>query len=540
MKKRFLILSATLLLCCLVFISVSCASEEVIQTETDFAINEIYLAAQQLGFEGTVEEFLSFVKGSDGRGIKHVYINEEGILTIVLTDDTVYTLGNVIGSDGKDGNDGLSVTKADIDEKGFLILTFSDGTFINCGDVCGEDGKDGLNGTDGEQGPQGEKGDDGLDGRGIEKLFITADGMLIAVFTDSDEEVIVGKVSGESGEQGKPGNGIASVSVTENGHLIITLEDGSEFDCGNIRGEDGKDGEQGIQGEKGEQGEQGIQGEKGEQGEQGIQGEKGEKGEQGIQGEKGEQGEQGIQGEKGEKGEQGIQGEKGEQGEQGIQGEKGENGLSAYEIYLKYHPEYTGNEGQWIEDLVNGRLSSDGSGDAADEPGELTQHTVYIYCGERKYTQLVEEGKTIDFGTVDKTLNGYEFLYWESDGKNFAEDTPIRSDITVNAVYKAPKPDYTEITDLSETITIGANERYRIIVSDVFAFNVQALMFYSESGTTEFEMLVGEVIVDSVTFECAGEYCEYYLTDYKHSGGYILDIWFKGENGGTLSITPIF
>ena len=43
MKKRFLILSATLLLCCLVFISVSCASEEVIQTETDFAINEIIL-----------------------------------------------------------------------------------------------------------------------------------------------------------------------------------------------------------------------------------------------------------------------------------------------------------------------------------------------------------------------------------------------------------------------------------------------------------------------------------------------------------------
>ena len=501
MKKRFLILSATLLLCCLVFISVSCASEEVIQTETDFAINEIYLAAQQLGFEGTLEEFLSFVKGSDGRGIKHVYINEEGILTIVLTDETVYTLGNVIGSDGKDGNDGLSVTKADIDEKGFLILTFSDGTFINCGDVCGEDGKDGLNGTDGEKGAQGEKGEDG---RGIEKLYVTENGLLIAVFTDSDEEVIVGKVSGESGEQGKPGNGIASVSVTENGHLIITLEDGSEFDCGNIQGEDGKDGEQGIQGEKGEQGEQGIQGEKGEQGEQGIQG------------------------------------EKGEQGEQGIQGEKGDDGLSAYEIYLKYHPEYTGNEGQWIEDLVNGRLSSDGSGDAADEPGELTQHTVYIYCGDRLYTQLVEEGKTIDFGTVDKTLNGYEFLYWESDGKNFAEDTPIKSDITVNAVYKALKPDYTEITDLSETITIGANERYRIIVSDVFAFNMQALMFYSESGTTEFEMLFGEVVEDSVTFECAGEYCEYYLTDYKYSGGYILDIWFKGENGGTLSITPIF
>ena len=510
MKKPTLFLNLIILLG-FIFILTACTAEAVVQSETDFAVNEIYLAAKELGFDGTLEEFLEFVRGSDGRGIENIYINDDGVLTIVLTDETVYTLGNVKGSDGKDGNDGLS-----------------DGTFINCGDVCGEDGKDGLNGTDGEQGAQGEKGEKGEDGRGIEKLYVTENGLLIAVFTDSDEEVIVGKVSGESGEQGKPGNGIASVSVTENGHLIITLEDGSEFDCGNIQGEDGKDGEQGIQGEKGEQGEQGIQGEKGEQGEQGIQGEKGEQGEQGIQGEKGEQGEQGIQG------------EKGEQGEQGIQGEKGDDGLSAYEIYLKYHPEYTGSESQWIEDLVNGNLISDGSDETGELPGETTQYTVYIYCGERKYTQLVEEGKTIDFGTVDKTLNGYEFLYWESDGKNFAEDTPIRSDITVNAVYKALKPDYTEITDLSETITIGANERYRIIVSDVFAFNMQALMFYSESGTTEFEMLVGEVIEDSVTFECAGEYCEYYLTDYKYSRGYILDIWFKGENGGTLSITPIF
>ena len=214
--------------------------------------------------------------------------------------------------------------------------------------------------------------------------------------------------------------------------------------------------------------------------------------------------------------------------------------MSAYEIYLKYHPEYTGNEGQWIEDLVNGRLSSDGSGDAADEPGELTQHTVYIYCGDRLYTQKVEEGKTVDFGAVDKTQSGYEFLYWESDGKTFAEDTPIDGETTVRAVYRALKPDYTEITDWGGTITIGANERCRIVVSDVFALNMQAVSFYSDSGTTEFEILLGEEVADSVTFECAGEYYEYFLTEYSDFSEYVLDIWFKGENGGTLSVTPIF
>ena len=97
----------------------------------------------------------------------------------------------------------------------------------------------------------------------------------------------------------------------------IHFSDGTTFqqkyDSGELKGEKGDQGAQGIQGEKGE---------KGDQGAQGIQGEKGEKGDQGaqgIQGEKGEKGDQGIQG---------IQGEKGDKGDQGIQGEKGENGYT--------------------------------------------------------------------------------------------------------------------------------------------------------------------------------------------------------------------
>lgn len=46
----------------------------------------------------------------------------------------------------------------------------------------------------------------------------------------------------------------------------------------------------------------------------------------------------------------------GAKGDQGVQGEKGDGGLSAYEIYIIYHPEYTGTEQQWISDLVNGNL----------------------------------------------------------------------------------------------------------------------------------------------------------------------------------------
>ena len=84
----------------------------------------------------------------------------------------------------------------------------------------------------------------------------------------------------------------------------------------------------------------GPKGEKGDTGAQGTQGEKGEKGDTGAQG---------AQGEKGEKGETGAQGEKGEKGEKG---DTGEQGLSAYEIFKKHYPEYTGTEEEWILAIV--------------------------------------------------------------------------------------------------------------------------------------------------------------------------------------------
>ena len=37
----------------------------------------------------------------------------------------------------------------------------------------------------------------------------------------------------------------------------------------------------------------------------------------------------------------------------------GSDGQSAYEIYLQYHPEYRGNEEQWINDFVSGNLNGE-------------------------------------------------------------------------------------------------------------------------------------------------------------------------------------
>lgn len=38
---------------------------------------------------------------------------------------------------------------------------------------------------------------------------------------------------------------------------------------------------------------------------------------------------------------------------------QGTDGLSAYEIYLQYHPDYTRSESQWIDDLINSRLGTE-------------------------------------------------------------------------------------------------------------------------------------------------------------------------------------
>ena len=108
-----------------------------------------------------------------------------------------------------------------------------------------------------------------------------------------------------------------------------------------IRGQDGANGQDGVDGLTpfiGENGNwwigtldtgmraSGEKGDKGDQGEQGIQGEKGDKGDQG------EQGIQGEKGDKGDQGEQGIQGEKGDKGDQGEQGEKAEDGVGIEKV----------------------------------------------------------------------------------------------------------------------------------------------------------------------------------------------------------------
>lgn len=183
-------------------------------------------------------------------------------------------------------------------------------------------------------------------------------------------EEFIAQISGKDGQDGEDGVGVDSLTVDGNGNLIVSLSDGRQINCGIVRGE------------------------------------------------------------KGDAGAQGLQGEKGDTGAQGPQGEKGEDGLSAYEIYLKYHPEYAGDEEQWIYDFVNGNLA------------EKRTHTVTfdLNCEgvEPIPAQTVVHGEKA-VRPADPVREGYEFGGWRigEDLRDywFFEGFSVTEDVTVTAYW---------------------------------------------------------------------------------------------------------
>ena len=130
----------------------------------------------------------------------------------------------------------------------------------------------------------------------------------------------------------------------------------------------------------------------------------------------GPQGEQGVQGEVGP---QGPQGEEGIQGEVGPQGPQGEQGLSAYEIFLKYYPEYEGSEKDWINDVAMGNKCNLfghewDEGIITTEPTEDNDgEKIYtcINCDEHKYEVLPK----IEVIYADKITRKIDFKLYKED-----------------------------------------------------------------------------------------------------------------------------
>lgn len=112
----------------------------------------------------------------------------------------------------------------------------------------------------------------------------------------------------------------------------------------------------------------------------------------------------------------GAKGDKGDPGDKGDKGDNGENGLSAYEIFKKYNPHYTGDEKQYARDMKSGALAyvpegHEGRGtfenvDSAENPGyvDLIQHC--DFCNEDIKVSSAFKRVTAEF-TVSESIPGY-------------------------------------------------------------------------------------------------------------------------------------
>ena len=205
---------------------------------TGAAGKSAYEIAVDLGYKGTVNEWIESLKGQNGHtpviSIKDGYWYVDGVTTnvqatgstgngiksiellstnglvdtykITFTDNTstTFTVTN--------GKDGISIENVLLTEEGNLQVKLSNGTTLNLGNI---------------------KGKDGIDGTSIKVANINTDGELILTLTD-DSEVNVGKIVGKDGEQGLTGIGIKSIKFDDNNDLIITLTDDTEVNCGKV------------------------------------------------------------------------------------------------------------------------------------------------------------------------------------------------------------------------------------------------------------------------------------------------------------------
>ena len=108
-----------------------------------------------------------------------------------------------------------------------------------------------------------------------------------------------------------------------------------------------------------------------------------------------------------------------------IKGQNGKNGLSAYEIYKSYHPDYTKTEKEFIEDLSNGKL-------------QTQKHTVTfeIENGSPYTTQSVLHGGKIEKPNAP-VKDGSYFIGWYIDDEEWIFPVyTITEDIILTAKWE--------------------------------------------------------------------------------------------------------
>nr|WP_320665589.1 InlB B-repeat-containing protein [Paracholeplasma sp.] len=221
------------------------------------------------------------------------------------------------GPAGNNGKDGISVVGSYINEAGILFLELSDETEIEVGLVRGRDGSD---------------------GKEVE-FNVTETHIVWRYVGDTDwvDLVSLSTLKGIDGTNGSNGKEVL-FDVTET-HIVWQYEGDETWTdlilLSSFKGEDG------LQGPAGNNGKDGISVVGSYINEAGI-----------LFLELSDETEIEV----------GLV-----RGNDGSDGKDGNDGLSAYEIYLKYNPNYNKSEAQWLTDLVKGRLSDSETTDVLTE-----------------------------------------------------------------------------------------------------------------------------------------------------------------------------
>ena len=110
----------------------------------EYTLSAAYEQARQLGYTGSLEDFIAAVSGKDGTGILSAEVTADGELIITLTAETQLNAGKVSGEDGKDGEQGLP-GPAGTDGTGIKEVYISDGRLyvvltdgsapVDCGEI---------------------------------------------------------------------------------------------------------------------------------------------------------------------------------------------------------------------------------------------------------------------------------------------------------------------------------------------------------------------------------------------------------------------
>lgn len=354
-KKWSILIVAIMVAFSFVLILVSCdanatkqgsnAANVAVNGEID--IDEVYAFAQENGYVGTKEDFVSALKGDSAYeiAVAHGFVGSEtewlaSLVGAAGKDGNSPTIGENgnwrigdtdtgVKATGRDGNGirNIEEVASDVADKTKIQISFDNGTSTFFYISNGTNGKDGASGTNGRDGVNGKDGKDGVNG------------------TDGKDGT-----NGKDGTDGAPGNGIEKVEKTDSQGLVdtytITFTDKTTTTFTIVNGKDGKDGANGTNGKDGQNGTNGKDGLNGENGKDGQNGvgiaSIAKTGTNGLVDEytinytdgthttfsitNGADGKDGAKGETGAAGQDGAPGKDGQNGKDGVDGKDGQNG----------------------------------------------------------------------------------------------------------------------------------------------------------------------------------------------------------------------